>query len=52
MRAQVRRNGGELKVADALIAGTAMGNDMTVVTRNVRDFDGLGVDIINPWETP
>ena len=51
MRAQVHRDGGRLKLGDALIAGTAMANDMTVVTRNVRDFDGLGVDIINPWET-
>ena len=50
MRAQVHRDGGRLKVPDALIAGTAMANDMTVVTRNVRDFDGLGVDIVNPWE--
>ena len=51
MRAQVHRDGGRLKVPDALIAGTAMANDMTVVTRNVRDFDDLGIDIVNPWET-
>ena len=50
MRAQVHRDGGRLRVPDALIAGTAMANDLTVVTRNVRDFDGLGVDIVNPWE--
>ena len=49
MRAQVHGDGGRLKIADALIAGTAMANDMTVVTRNVRDFDGLGVEIVNPW---
>lgn len=51
MRAQVHRDGGRLKVPDALIAGTAMANDMTVVTRNVRDFEGLDVEIVNPWET-
>ena len=50
MRAEVHRDGGTLKVADALIAGTAMANDMMVVTRNVRDFNGLGVEIVNPWE--
>jgi len=22
-----------------------------VVTRNVKDFAGLGVEILNPWET-
>ena len=49
-QARVRRNGGDLELADALIAGTAMANDMTLVTRNVRDFAGLGVEIINPWE--
>ena len=52
LQARVRKSGGNLKLGDALIAGTAMANDMTVVTRNVRDFDGLGVDIVNPWETP
>jgi len=34
---------------DALIAATAIVHGLTVVTRNQRDFDGLGVDVINPW---
>ncbi len=50
-QARVRRSGGELELGDALIAGTAMANDMAIITRNVRDFDGLDVDIVNPWET-
>ena len=50
-QARVRMSGGRLKLGDALIAGTAMANDMTVVTRNVRDFEGLDVEIVNPWET-
>ena len=50
MRAQVHRDGGRLKIADALIAGTAMANDMAVATRNIRDFDGLGAEVVNPWE--
>ena len=50
LRAQVHRNGGKLEVADALIAATAMSNDLSVATRNVRDFAGLDIDIINPWE--
>ena len=49
-QALVHRNGGKLKLGDALIAGTAMAKDMTVVTRNVRDFHGLGVSVVNPWE--
>jgi predicted nucleic acid-binding protein len=33
-----------------MIAATAVEHDLTVVTRNVRDFAGLGVQIFNPWE--
>jgi predicted nucleic acid-binding protein len=35
---------------DAIIAATALVHGMTVVTRNVRDFDLTGVDLLNPWE--
>lgn len=35
---------------DALIAATALVHGMTVVTRNVADFQSTGVTIINPWE--
>ena len=51
-RARVRRSGGELELGDALIAGTAMANDMAVVTRNVRDFERLDVEVVNPWDAP
>jgi len=34
---------------DALIAATALIHDLTVVTRNVADFEPTGVRIINPW---
>ncbi|EHJ3657702.1 type II toxin-antitoxin system VapC family toxin [Salmonella enterica] len=34
---------------DALIAATALVHGMTVVTRNVADFEPTGVVIINPW---
>lgn len=36
---------------DCLIAATAAVHAMAVVTRNVRDFQPLGIDVINPWET-
>jgi predicted nucleic acid-binding protein len=42
--------GRPLRVADGLIAATALEHDLTIVTRNTRDFEGLGVDILNPWE--
>lgn len=35
---------------DALIAATALVHGMTVVTRNVADFQPTGVTLLNPWE--
>ena len=35
---------------DALIAATALVHGMTIVTRNVKDFDKTGVEIYNPWK--
>jgi len=38
------------QVEDTLIAATAYVYNLRVVTRNVSDFEGTGVRIINPWE--
>ena len=38
-------------VIDSLIAATALVHGMTVVTRNVADFQSSGVSILNPWES-
>lgn len=35
---------------DALIAATATNRGLTVATRNVQDFQGLAVELINPFE--
>ncbi|MDF0696543.1 type II toxin-antitoxin system VapC family toxin [Rhizobium sp. MC63] len=35
---------------DALIAATALVLDLTVVTRNVRDFEGAGVVVLDLWQ--
>ena len=35
---------------DAMIAATAIVHRLTVVTRNVRDFDQFGVELLNPFE--
>ncbi|MSV31099.1 MAG: type II toxin-antitoxin system VapC family toxin [Bryobacterales bacterium] len=37
-------------VRDGLIGGTALVHGMTLVTRNVSDFEGTGVLILNPWK--
>jgi len=34
---------------DSLIVATASLHGMSVVTRNQRDFEGFGVEVINPW---
>jgi hypothetical protein len=36
---------------DALIAATALVHGMTVVTRNLADFQATGVAVLNPWES-
>ena len=35
---------------DALIAATALVHGLTVVTRNISDFQSSGVPLINPWD--
>jgi len=37
-------------INDAYIAATALVRRMTLVTRNVRDFEGMNVPVLNPWE--
>lgn len=43
--------GRPIQVPDAQIAATALEHNLTLVTRNVRDFEGLGLTILNLWET-
>jgi predicted nucleic acid-binding protein len=42
--------GTPVPVIDSLIAATALAYDLTVVTRNVEDFERSGASILNPWK--
>ena len=44
-----RYSGHPISHADCQIAAIARSNGAAVATRNVRDFEGCGVDIIDPW---
>jgi len=49
MRGELRARGITRSQADTLIAATAQVLDLTLVTRNVRDFEGLRIDLLNPF---
>lgn len=50
LSARAQEIGIQPAILDGLIAATALEHDLIVVTRNVKDFAGLGVEIFNPWE--
>lgn len=45
-----RQVGRNVSVMDCWIAAIAMRHGLCVATRNVRDFENLGVDIFDPWD--
>ncbi len=49
--ASTRRAAGRpIHYADCQIAAIARAVGASVATRNVRDFEGCGIDVINPWD--
>ena len=49
LRGRFRSLGETRTQADMLIAATAQAHQLSIVTRNVRDFAGCGVAILNPF---
>ncbi len=50
LMARASRAGRTVGSVDGFIAATAEAHGLTLVTRNVRDFERLGVELLNPWE--
>jgi toxin FitB len=50
LRAFERKQGRILAIVDSLMAATALVYDMPLATRNVKDFQYLGLRLINPFE--
>jgi len=47
--AQLQRRGQSLPLLDSMIAASALHHDLTVVTRNTRDFQRAGVKVVDPF---
>jgi toxin FitB len=50
LAAEAKRKGRTLSAIDGLLAATALHHNLTIVSRNVPDFAGTQVPILNPWE--
>jgi len=47
--AQDKKNGRPRPSMDGLLASIAIAHDMVLVTRNIKDFSGLGIELVNPF---
>jgi len=50
--ADAKRAGQGLSVMDGWIAAIALAHQLTLVTRNTRDFQNLGIALFDPWALP
>jgi hypothetical protein len=41
--------GRPIDIADCQIASICYANQLTLATRNIKDFEGIGIDLVNPW---
>jgi predicted nucleic acid-binding protein len=50
LAAETKRRGKTLSVVDALLAATALHHNLTLVSRNLKHFEGFHLLVLNPWE--
>lgn len=50
MIAELEKKGMIRPALDSLLEASALEHDLILVTRNVRNFQGSSVTILNPWE--
>jgi predicted nucleic acid-binding protein len=51
LRGELRSKGNARSQADMLIAATARVHDLTLVTRNARDFEDCRISLLNPFSS-
>lgn len=49
LTASLERQGRALPLMDSLLAAQAFHHQLKLVTRNERDFQGIGIVVVNPW---
>lgn len=49
LQATAEKAGRRLPTMDSLLAATALAHGLTIATRNIADFEGAGVPLLNPW---
>lgn len=49
LMALAKRRGRGLSSMEGLIAATATAKQLTLATRNMKDFKGFGIDLFDPW---
>ncbi len=49
LMAKQKNDGRTMSALDGQIASIASTHDLELATRNIKDFDGIGIGLVNPW---